>query len=455
MSNQQAAGPNNPYFFVSYFHRDAKDNVWFKEFYEDLTKDVAREANLPVDVPYTDIRFFDREGIQTGDRWDITLAEALRASRVFVPVYSAGYFKSEYCGKEFRVFYERVREYEEGKGLAQGDAPLIIPVLWGPPNEILESLPKPISSIQFTDASFGDMYAEFGLEYLLRMGKNQTSDEYKAYQKFLLGIRRKIVAEATRHPMPRANHVTPLEDVCSAFASDSTAAGVVAAAGAVPDIAGPEVAWFVYVAGRPADFANANIQRSPACYGQAGGPEWQPYLPNTQKKIGVIATSVASDKEVFPQLLPVSDRLIEQLQEAEEKNTIVVLIIDPWSLQLYRKPLSAYDKTRLSNSGIIVLWNDNDPETRQRRQPLQAELRQTFSRNLISRDVFFQESGSEAELRDKLGAAIDDVYRKVNERAKLVRGTVAEGGGPIPKLPVPSGNGSPTGPAATTGGGGQ
>src|SRR5262245_48908922 len=135
MNNTQP-GAKNYYFFLSYFHRDAKDNEWFKEFYEDLTRDVATEANVPVDTPYSDIRFFDREGIQTGDRWDSTLAEALQTSRVFLPVYSTGYFKSEYCGKEFRVFHDRIREYERTNQLQQGDAPLIIPVLWGKPSDI-------------------------------------------------------------------------------------------------------------------------------------------------------------------------------------------------------------------------------------------------------------------------------------------------------------------------------
>ena len=463
MSNEPAAGGKNYFFFLSYFHRDAKENVWFKQFYEDLTRDIAVEANIPVDTSDTTIRFFDREGIQTGDRWDATLVEALQTSRVFVPVYSKGYFKSEYCGKEFRFFLDRVREYEKGKGLAEGGAPLIIPILWGKPCDIKECLPKAIkdiSWIQFEDESLGSWYSKYGLEYLIRMGTSKESQEYRAYQQFLLGIRERIVARANNHPtMPRASKVLPLEQVCSAFLSETpTGVGVVPAAGAgteMPTAGGPEVACFVYVAGSPADFNKAKIQRSLTCYGATGGFQWQPYLPSTQKKIGIIANAVASEKEVYSQQLALSDRFIEQLREAEKNNTIVVLIIDPWSLQLYQESLSAYDESMLANCGAIVLWNDNDDETRLRRETLQKNLKATFSRNMISRDVFFRQSSSESDLRVALAAAIDDVYRRVDARAKLVRGPILEDTGPMPKLPVPSGASTQTSPAAPVPGGAQ
>lgn len=467
MSNESAAGDSEYFFFLSYFHRDAKENVWFKQFYEDLTRDVAVEATLPADAPDTTIRFLDRESIQTGDRWDNTLIEALQTSRVFVPVYSKGYFKSEFCGKEYRLFLDRVREYEKNKGLAEGDAPLVIPVLWGRPSAIKKCIPKAIediSWIQFEDAALGPLYSNFGLEYLIRMGTSKDSKEYTAYQQFLLGIRERIVERANDHPtVPRASKVPALEQICSAFISDTPtgvgvvpaeAAGAAGAAADVPAAAGPEVAWFVYVAGSPTQFTKANIQRTLNCYGTTGGFEWQPYLPST-RKIGIIANNVASEKEVYSQQLAVSDKFIEQLREAEKTNTIVVLIIDPWSLQLYEGQLSAYDENMLSNCGAIVLWNDSDEETKQTRATLHGQLKKTFSRNMISRDVFFRESSNETELRTALAAAIDDVYRKVDARAKLVRGPVPEDSGPLPKLPVPSGADTQTAAPAPAQGGAQ
>jgi FxsC-like protein len=454
MSNVLAADKKNYFFFLSYSRRDAKNNLWFKRFYEDLTRDVAARAGVPVDTPDDNIRFFDREAIETGDVWYQALEEGLQTSNVFVPLYSVAYFKSEYCGKEYRAFQDRVREYEKTLQAQTGTSPprLIIPVLWGNPKEIKEYLPQAISSIQFSDAELGDLYTTSGLEQIMRLEEN------RAYQQFLLGMKDKVVKEAERHPLPRAQKITPLADVCSAFITtvDSGAAGVIpAGAGAsptTPDVAGPEVAWFVYVAGGPADFTKAQIERSHACYGKTGGFEWQPYFPNT-KKIGIIATSIASEKQVFPHLLPVSDQLIEQLEDAEENNTIVVLIIDPWSLKLYKRPMSEYDKTRLSNCGIVVIWNDSDPETQQKRDDLELQLRQTFSRSLISRDVFFKESSSELELRENLSAAIDDVCRKVGERAKLVRGPIAGESETLPSLPVPSSEDAPALPAVQVTGG--
>jgi FxsC-like protein len=445
MSNVLAAAPKNYYFFLSYSRRDAKDNPWFRRFYEDLTRDVAARAGVPVDTPDENIRFFDREAIETGDVWYQALAEGLQTSNVFVPIYSLGYFQSDYCGKEYRVFRDRVREYEKSLQAEPGSNPtrLIIPVLWDNPREIKEHLPKPISSIQFSDEELGELYNTYGLQYIMRLEEN------RAYQQFLLGMKDKVVREAKRHPLPRARQIMPLADVCNVFNAtvEGDATGVVPAGAAVspstPPVAGGRVAWFVYVAGGPADFTRAQIERSSACYGQSGGYEWQPYFPNTQM-IGVIAANIASEKMLFPHRVPVSDQLIEELENAEETNTIVVLLIDPWSLHLYKRPMSAYDKTRLSNCGIVVIWNNDDPETQQKRNDLDRQLKQTFSRSLISRDVFFKESSSELELRESLSAAIDDVRRKVGERARLVRGPIVGESEAMPKLPVPSGEESPT-----------
>jgi len=79
-------------FFLSYSRRDAlesgkKENNWFVTFRDNLIRDVAREAQLPTNVPPEDVGFYDRDAIKTGDHWSDTLAEALQSSNVMVCLY--------------------------------------------------------------------------------------------------------------------------------------------------------------------------------------------------------------------------------------------------------------------------------------------------------------------------------------------------------------------------------
>ena len=114
MSDDAAAASD----FVSYSRRDAlelgkMENEWFVQFRHDLLRDVAREAHLPTIVPPERVGFYDRENIHNGDRWTDALADALQTSRVIVCMFSANYFLSANCGREFQVFRDRVREAAE------------------------------------------------------------------------------------------------------------------------------------------------------------------------------------------------------------------------------------------------------------------------------------------------------------------------------------------------------
>ena len=54
--------------------------------------------------------FFDREGIQGMDDWELRILTALRQSRVMIAVLSPAYFESEYCRKEWAWFVDRETE---------------------------------------------------------------------------------------------------------------------------------------------------------------------------------------------------------------------------------------------------------------------------------------------------------------------------------------------------------
>ncbi len=434
----------NYWVFLSYARRDAKglegkENPFFERFYKDLASEIGKVAAIPASIPEKDIQFYDREDIEIGADWSKTLYDALQSSKVFVCLFSPSYFKSEYCGKEFQVFNERVKKYKAALSQNVREPELIIPVLWENPNRFLEPLPEAVSGIQYADKNLGLGYSNIGVSQMLRLQKEVD------YQEFLINLADKIYKEAQFHPMPPEPSIKPLKDVKSAFHVPPTPAVV---AGAVPGAKGPSIAWFIYAAGGKADYNNIRQQQSQIFYGNSG-LEWQPYYPTDPNIIHYIAATVATTKGLAPIPLAVSNSLIDQLEEAEDNNTIAVIIIDPWSIKLpaFEQPLKQFDRTRLSNCGVIIVWNENDQETKTARTALETLLQKTFSRNYISKDILFQPSiSSETELRTKLGEAIEEVRKKIEERGKYLRGESGAANDPFPKLPTANSTPSPTTP---------
>jgi FxsC-like protein len=400
-------------FFLSYARRDAKGDPWLRQFYDSLVRDVGRKC---ADVKESDIGFFDEEGIETGNEWPWRLADALQKSKVFVCLYSNAYFKSEYCGKEFQIFRSRLDSYRKTHaGIAPG---LILPVLWDP-IRTAEQLPEAVADIQYQHADLGELYAKEGLAYLIRTKKKAE------YQEFMMKFAEQI-ANASKHNLPPLPAFPNIKSVKSAFHATSEAPPVnvghqgLPPSGILPRIAGPDVAWYVYFAGRQADYEG--IRNTRECYGLLDGREWQPHLPPVDKKVGIITPTVAHEKNILTDVLPLTKDLIKNLRKAEETNTIAVLIVDPWSVRFesYRELMSDYDEYSFYNCGVIIVWNDNDEETKQNKEALQAEIRETFERNLDN--IFFRDSvKTEDEFRNELSAIIEKVRERLMNRAKPVR----------------------------------
>ena len=172
------------WFFLSYSRVD--NDAYLRQFFEDLAQEVRGNAGLKLNLD--EIGFFDQRGIQVGDTWDAKLADAIQTSRVMICTYTNGYFKSEWCGKEFQIFRSRIDEYMKSLGQEILPPPLIIPVLWHPPNLFRKSIPTPLAdlNIQYTHAELGESYAREGLRQLVRMKDSKYKDEYGDFLQRLL-----------------------------------------------------------------------------------------------------------------------------------------------------------------------------------------------------------------------------------------------------------------------------
>src|SRR6476661_6364046 len=116
------------WFFLSYARTD-NIGPYHKRFHKDLSNEIRRRAALNSSTPIQQIGFFDETGIEVGDKWPDSLASALQSTRTLICLYSRSYFASPYCGKEFEVFRQRVAG-------VPGALPLIMPVLWDPPEDL-------------------------------------------------------------------------------------------------------------------------------------------------------------------------------------------------------------------------------------------------------------------------------------------------------------------------------
>src|SRR4051812_34447102 len=98
---------NDYWFFLSHAKRDNLNGLP-KQFFDLLAAEVGKSAKLHSSVRTEEIGFFDETSIETGDLSDEKMARALQSCKALVCLYSRSYFVSDWCGREFQVFADRL-----------------------------------------------------------------------------------------------------------------------------------------------------------------------------------------------------------------------------------------------------------------------------------------------------------------------------------------------------------
>lgn len=107
--------------FISY-RKTHIGKAWVAKYFQPCLKEelqhfLGREARI----------YFDEDDIPIGAKWPKNLINALATSKCIVPVFCGVYFNSEWCSREFGVFYNREKECRVlSNRESQG---LILPVL--------------------------------------------------------------------------------------------------------------------------------------------------------------------------------------------------------------------------------------------------------------------------------------------------------------------------------------
>jgi FxsC-like protein len=419
------------WFFLSHarFDRDPDNDPHgcISRFYRDLLATIRRKRAEGSEG------FFDGTGIQQGDSWPSSLGTALGTCRVLICMYSRAYFNSEYCGKEFEVFHSRLERYPGRLPQGVRQPPLILPVLYAPPQDVpqLETI---LSDIQYMDDSYPEDYRENGLFYMM-VRKSQEEN----YQNFLDAFAERILQVAERYVLPELNSLPDIRTVRSAWELKATPPGRPPANGQ-QSLAEDAVQYadFVYVAASRSEIQTqlTEAQERIDYYGSRGGLDFKPYYPVPPKTAGLFGQDIATKEGFYHLPVPLSNNLVGQIRDARLNNRIVIIIVDTWTLKIpaYQLLVQQYDDLDPLNSSMLIVWDNKDGTTISNRAALENTIRLTFPVKVGRKEglVFNSNIGSQSDLEKFLPVALQELKAKiigVNENFR----TAGEGE-PVPRL---------------------
>jgi FxsC-like protein len=350
---------DGPYFFLSYAHsprdgRTGRDpDLWVATLYEDLCEHIKSLADLPQG---TKAGFMDRE-LRQGYEWPERLSKALSTCRVFVPLYSRRYFKSEHCGKEWFAFNRRRLNY---KAKNAGAVETIVPALWIPVPD--EQLPEAATSVQYNSSDFSPLYAEHGFYGIMKVSRWRDDYNEAAYL-----LARQIVHAAEASPRVGPGGHVQYESLPSAFGG---------AGGMGP---GDKPLRVTVVAPSRDELPNG---RDRSYYGK-DIREWNPYRQDSVRSLADHAAELARSLSYTPE---VGDLYRHEagLVGGEPPSGPEVLLIDPWAaLQSEcREILRRLDSMDRPWVQVIVVWNQQDAQMQTDAEQIRVALDAALPRKL-------------------------------------------------------------------------
>jgi FxsC-like protein len=414
------------WFFLSYA-RDKHDkylNKFLPKFYDDLNS-MIRTLTIPREG---EDGFMDTEGIDVGEHWQETLSAKLQNCRVFISLYSTAYFTKEFCGKEWQIFSSRQAAYSAHLPAQASRPSLIMPVLWVPEDRLPTPLPEVASVVQYNHSDFGELYAQEGLQYLLM--RRRSTKYHNCYHEFLKKFADKLINAARAHPLPPHPHPPSITEVESAFHRRRPEVEMYAEESVN---VGPGLVQFIFVAGNKDELRTKRDKLD--SYGDEGGYDWHPYLPEVTEKVGLISQMVACAEKLTSNVVQINRNFRDWLEDAKNHNKIVAIVVDTWTLKLHRYHafMCEYDGLKLLNCVVIVAWNKRDEElTETERLKLESLVQGTFTCNFVMGDRnCFVESNSHDEFVKELSILLNKARQRVVERAEVLK--KAEGLQVIPK----------------------
>ncbi|MEV7525652.1 TIR-like protein FxsC [Streptomyces sp. NPDC091371] len=349
------AKKGEPYFFLSYAHTPRfgaggpDPDMWVERLFRDLCGHVMAMTDLPAGFP---VGFMDRD-IRSGEGWSERLAEALANCRVFVPLFSPRYFKSQMCGKEWFAFAQRAVQHSAANNQP---AEAIVPALWVPVPA--NQLPGPAERLQFNHNTFGERYVTDGLYGLIKL-----RGYAEQYEKAVYELARRIVHVGKNIELAPVRPVD-YRVVPSAFGATGSPAG------------SPSRTLHVTVAA--ASRHDLPEGRSPEYYGDSA-LEWNPYHPVAQRPIALVAEDLVKNLN-YQTTVGSFDDEAGHFDSKQPPTRPEILIVDRWAVEdeHRRQRLAAFDQEHRPWINVVVPWNRYDSQSRAKEAELTRLLEETL-----------------------------------------------------------------------------
>nr|WP_119590212.1 TIR-like protein FxsC [Streptomyces scabiei] len=320
-----------PYFFLSYT-RKRGPLVLVKRFYDDLCAELRQELlrlhkgnAVPFGRPFLDV-----QSIQVGQDWNAALCNALGHCRTMLALYSPEYFRSDYCGREWKAFEDRQRRHREVTG---ADAKALIPVLWEPVRQV----PAGAAHIQYDNLDFGENYARWGLRRILIA--DPGGDEY-----------RRIVNLIAHQILVAAEHFR----ILPANGLDITGPESAGPFPSAAERAEPGSHALLLVAARTSASAHPE-STDPGCHGDSP-VDWNPYHADSPEPLATRASLLLEERGFTVRTEIVSDLLGVTLDQARGQGQVAVLLVEASAAsdESFVSALRAYDRSNHPGSAAIV-----------------------------------------------------------------------------------------------------
>jgi len=424
------------WFFLSYARRDG--GLYLKKFYDELKEQVRLYTGDEMES----IGFFDGENIEPATQWPDELREALQVSRAFVFILSPTYLKRDYCGREWYVFHNRVREYLRLQPPGTKRPPLMFPVLWVPEQVIRAAIPASISRLQYNHEDFGQAYTDLGLLQLRKLGSAYKTQ----YERFKHKLALSLKQAAEEFDLPQINGLPDLTKTPSAWTviEEETDLGKSATEPENPPLppplaqpeakqvaaqwslqltatggeVGPRYVEFLYLRG---DTAGA-MDRQGGCYSE--GADWRPFHPDMTESMFSMAIEVAHREGFEYREIRFTGDAYGRIKISESKNRIVVVVTAPsalqdeptWDLILRLLQQPAQNCIVL----LVAATGDAPPSTGRRAQQLKEGLSggvvERYIENVTSMDAFSLRL-ADALQRMRIGLVERAEVRKITDQA--------------------------------------
>ena len=277
----------------------------------------------------------DRE-LRQGHEWPDRLISALATCRVFVPLYSRRYFKSENCGKEWFAFNMR-RINQRTKSASPVET--IIPALWSPLPD--GKLPEAVSSVQH-NFGFNQEYADHGFYGIMKVKLWRG-----VYEEAALRLAEEIVHAAESAPAMPGRRM-PYQELSPAF-------------GDVPAGPGDKPLWITVAAPSRLELPAG---RDETCYGN-DSRAWNPYCGDAARPLAEHAADLARGLSYTPSVGDLFQHSAV-LGGRERPSGPGVLLVDPWAALLpdCREILQQLDATDSPWTQVVVVWSEKDAQMR-------------------------------------------------------------------------------------------